>query len=118
MALVLCLSAGAEPAEAVELHLRLEGGPHGSKAERERVRDLEYALLSRLAAAGAGELVRDEWRGGECVLHLAGKDATALWAAAEPEVRTYRPLPGSHAILHHGGKGARDERIELGEAAR
>lgn len=119
LALALALAAGSGPPPAtqqsVRVHLTLEGGPDGSRAERDRIRDVEYELMARLAASTAGTLVRDEWGGGTCVLHLEGKDASALWAAIEPPVRALRPRPGSFAILRHGGPGAREERVELGE---
>jgi hypothetical protein len=119
-ALLLALTlAGAGSAEAgdpsVHVHLSLEGGRAGSDAERQRVRELEYELMARLASSAAGALVRDEWVGGACVLHLEGEDASALWVAVEPAVRAFHPRPGSHAILRHGARGAREERIELGE---
>lgn len=118
-ALLLALTlAGAGSAEAgdpsVRVHLSLEGGPAGSDAERQRVRELEYELMARLASSAAGALVRDEWVRGACVLHLEGADASALWVAIEPAVRAFHPRPGSHAILRRA-RGAREERIELGE---
>ncbi len=107
----LALARTADP--SVRVHLRLAGGPEGSAEERDRIRALEYELMSRLDASGAGRLVRDEWSGGACVLHLEGRDAAAIWAAIEPAVRAFRPLPGSYAILRHGGPGAREERVEI-----
>ncbi len=119
LALALAAAAGTSPprapTQAVRVHLLLERGPHGTRAERDRIRDLEYELMARLEAGDAGALVRDEWGGGACVLHLEGRDAAALWAAVEPPLRALRPRAGSFAILRHGGPGAREERVELGE---
>jgi hypothetical protein len=55
-ALLLAAPGAAAPAEqAVTVHLRLDERPHGSRVERVRLRDLEYALMERLAG-GAGAL--------------------------------------------------------------
>ncbi|ABC81287.1 hypothetical protein [Anaeromyxobacter dehalogenans] len=118
LAALLLAAPGAAraPEQPVTVHLRLDERPHGSRAERERLRELEYALMDRLAA-GAGRLVRDEWRDGYCVLHLAGPDARALWAAVEPAVRAAGPRPGSYAVLRAGPEGAPEERIPLGAGA-
>jgi hypothetical protein len=116
LALALAAAAGPAPARApeqVRVHLLLGGGAEGSRAERDRIRDVEYALMARLEATGAGRLVRDEWVRGACVLHLEGKDAAALWAAVEPEIRGLPPRRGSHAVLRRTGGG--EERIELGD---
>lgn len=118
-ALLLTLSlAGAAPARApagsVRVHLVLEGGRDGSAAERARVRDLEYELMAALAGSRAGALVRDEWGGGACVLHLEGDDASALWATIEPAVRAFRPRAGSFVILRQG-PAETETRIELGD---
>lgn len=118
LALALAVSAGPAPARApeqVRVHLLLEGGAEGSRAERDRIRDLEYAIMARLEASGAGRLVGDEWPRGACVLHLEGRDAAALWATIEAEVRGLPPRRGSHAILRRGGG---EERIELGRGRR
>lgn len=116
-ALLLAAPGAAAAAEqTVAIHLRLDERPHGSRAERERLRDLEYELMERLAG-GAGRLVRDEWRDGYCVLHLAGPDARALWAAAEPAVRAAGPRSGSYAVLRPGPAGVPEERIPLGAGA-
>lgn len=111
-ALLLAAPAARAAEHAVEIHLRLDERPHGSRAERERLRELEYALMDRLAGSGAGRFVRDEWRDGTCVLHLAGPDARALWAAVEAPVRAASPRPGSWVALRGGG--APEERIPLG----
>jgi hypothetical protein len=116
LGLATALLAAASPARAsqeeeVSLHLRLSTRPHGSTEERERLRDLEYDVMARLAEAGAGRMVRDDWPPGECVVTLAGADARAAWAAIEATVRAYRPPPGSYAALRAGG---REERVELG----
>ncbi len=120
LCLALAALAGSVPARtadpSVRVHLRLAGGPEGSAAERDRIRELEYELMARLQASGAGRLLRDEWGGGACVLHLEGREAAAIWAAIEAAVRDFGPLPGSYAILRHGG--AREERVELGETTR
>jgi hypothetical protein len=121
-ALVLALAATAgtsgAPQQALRVHLRLEGGPEGSRAERDRVRDLEYELMARLADGAAGAFVRDEWNAGTCVLHFEGKDASAIWAIIEPPLRAYDPRPGSYAVLRHGGPGAREERVDLAQPRR
>jgi hypothetical protein len=118
-ALVLVLAApvvraGDAPEGELRLHLALSRRPHGTAEERERLRDLEYELMDRLARAGAGRLAGDAWPPGECVVTLAGPDARAMWAAVEEAVRAHRPRPGSYAALRAAGPGAREERIELG----
>jgi hypothetical protein len=116
-ALALALAGPpAEPgtaAQAVTVHLALVGRPHGSKEERVRIRDLEYELMGHLQQRKAGVLERDEWKDGVCLLHLAGPDARAVWAAVEAPVRAFRPRPGSFAVLRLGGRGAAEERIPL-----
>ncbi len=118
LALALAAAAGPAPARApeqVRVHLLLEGGAEGSRAERDRIRDLEYALMARLEASGAGRLVRDEWPRGACVILLGGEDAAALWAAVEAEVRALSPRRGSHAVLRR--RDGSERRIELGGEA-
>jgi hypothetical protein len=119
LALALATAAGPVPSRApeqVQVHLLLGGGAEGSRAERDRLRDLEYELMARLEASGAGRLVRDEWIAGACVLHLEGRDARALWAAIEADIRALPPRRGSHAILRHADGG--EERIPLDAAPR
>jgi hypothetical protein len=113
LAAALALALVNSPA-AVEVHLALETPPHGSKAERVRIRELQYDVMARLAAAKAGAFVRDRWDRGECVLRLEGPDARRLWAAVEEPVRAYAPRAGSYALLE--GTAGPPERIELGNA--
>jgi hypothetical protein len=105
-------ASGPASAPAVAVHLALATRPTGSVEERARVRDLEYEVMARLAASGAGELVRDEWKDGFCRILVAAADARAAWAAIEPAVRDFRPRPGSFALVR--GEGGAAERIELG----
>jgi hypothetical protein len=120
----LALLLAASPARAagtadheVRLHLKLSRSPHGTAAERARLRELEEEVMHRLERASAGRLVRDAWPAGECVITLAGPDAHATWAAVADAVRAHGPRPGSYAALRRGPPGAREERIDLTSGA-
>lgn len=108
----------AEPAEEVRLHLALSSRPHGTKAEREALRDLQYAIAGRLASARAGEIVRDAWPDGWCVIWIAAPDAGAAFEVAREAVRAYGPRRGSHAVLRRGGPGAPEEEVPLASGRR
>jgi hypothetical protein len=115
-ALALAAAAGpdraAGPEQEVRIHLALSSRPHGTKAEREALRDLEYEIAARLAAAGAGEVVRDEWPDGWCVIRIAAADALAAWAIAREAVRAHGAREGSFAVLRRGA-GAPEEKVPL-----
>lgn len=117
MALAVAAPGRAAPAapsdEEVRIHLALGSRPHGSQAEREAMRELEYEIAGRLAAASAGEVVRDEWPAGWCVIRIAAPDAAAAWAIAGEAVRAYGPRPGSYAVVRRGGPGAPEEKVPL-----
>jgi hypothetical protein len=115
----LGLAAGAGPAqvraepprEELRLHLVLSARPHGTTAEREALRELQYEIAARLAAAGAGELAGDAWPDGWCVVRITAPDAArALELAREPLAR-HGPRPGSYAVVRRAR--APDERIPL-----
>jgi hypothetical protein len=103
----------ADPDEELRIHLALSSRPHGTKLEREALRDLEYELAALLAAAGAGEVVRDAWPAGWCVIWIAAPDAAAAYAIAREALRAYPPRPGSYAVVRRGGPGTPEERVPL-----
>jgi hypothetical protein len=109
---------GASPTRAgetqeVRLHLALSSRPHGTEAERDRIRELEEAFLGLLAERSAGEVSADAWEGGVCVITIATQDARLAWSAVEAAVRQYGPLPGSFAVIRPGPKGAAEEKVPL-----
>ncbi|MFT3915912.1 MAG: hypothetical protein QM704_17925 [Anaeromyxobacteraceae bacterium] len=109
--------AGTQPPQAgaqeLRLHLALSSRPHGTEAERDRIRALEEDLLGLLAERGAGTVARDRWEGGVCVIEIDAPDARRAWAAVEGAVRAFGPREGSLAVLRAGPKGAPEERIPL-----
>jgi len=115
----LALAAAPAPARAVDpdeelrIHLALSSRPHGTKHEREALRDLEYELAARLAAAGAGEIVRDAWPAGWCVIWISTRDAGAALAIAREALLAYRPRQGSFLVLRRGGPGTPEEKVPL-----
>ena len=120
--LVLALAAWAAPFRAapdgageqqLTIHLTLSEHPHGTEAERDRIRVLEEELLGLLAADGAGRLARDAWPEGACVITIEARDARRAWDAVAAAVRAIGPRPGSHAVLRLGGPGAPEERVDL-----
>jgi len=104
----------AEEGQQVRLHLALSSRPYGTEAERDRIRELEESFLGLLAAKDAGELVRDTWEGGVCVITFAARDARLAWSAIEAAVRRFGPLPGSFAVIRAGPKGTAEETVPLG----
>lgn len=104
--------AAAEPREELRLHLALSSRPHGTQAERETLRDLQYEIAARLAAVGGGDLVADEWPDGWCVIRIAAPDAARALDLAREPLETYRPRRGSYAVLRRG-PGRPEERIPL-----
>jgi hypothetical protein len=108
--------AAADPSrQELRLHLALSSRPHGSTAEREALRDLQYEIAARLAAAQAGELVGDEWPDGWCVIRLAAPDALRALALAREPLEAYRPRAGSYAAVRRE-RGAPEERFPLAPA--
>jgi len=106
----------AEEGQEVRLHLALSSRPYGTETERDRIRELEESFLGLLGAKDAGELTRDRWEGGVCVITIAARDARLAWGAIEAAVRSFGPLPGSFAVIRAGPKGTPEERVPLGPA--
>ncbi|MFO0580918.1 MAG: hypothetical protein U0229_01455 [Anaeromyxobacter sp.] len=99
--------------QVLRLHLALSSRPHGTEAERDRIRALEEDMLGLLAERGAGTVSRDRWEGGVCVIEIEAPDARKAWAAVEGAVRAFGPREGSLAVLRAGPAGAPEERIPL-----
>jgi hypothetical protein len=112
VALAIAGAPAAAPTEEVRLHLALSSRPHGTRAEREALRDLQYEIAGRLEAARAGKVARDEWPDGWCVIFVAAPDAAAAWAVAEEAVRAYGPRSGSYVVLRRGGR-ASEQKVPL-----
>jgi hypothetical protein len=112
--LALATGAAADPApEEVRIHLLLSRRPHGTEPERDRIRELEEELVGRLQEARAGQLARDRWEDGTCVVTLEGPDARRAWSLVEPAVRRFGARPGSYVELRTRAGAAGDERIPL-----
>jgi hypothetical protein len=112
--IALATAAADPPPQEVRLHLVLSRRPYGTEPERDRIRELEEEMLWLLDAPRAGELTRDRWEEGTCVIHLSAPDARRAWALIERAVRNLGPRPGSYAVIRTGAKGAPEERISLG----
>lgn len=89
------------PEHAVIVHFTLNGGDHGTEAQREAVFALEDRLIQAIDTAGVGEFDGNEFGGGEAVLYAYGPDAGALFAAMESHLRDFQPRP-AFAILRFG----------------
>jgi hypothetical protein len=120
--LVLALTAWVVPSRAapdgdgeqrLTIHLALSTRPHGTEAERDRIRLMEEELLGLLAASDAGRLARDAWPEGACRITIETRDARLAWEVVAEAVRAIGPRPGSHVLLRMGGPGAPEERVDL-----
>lgn len=87
---------------AVIVHLRLSDATFGTPAERTACHDLEHLLESLVANSGVGELDGDEFGGGECTIFLYGRDADALFAAIEGQLRASPLSRGGRALKRYG----------------
>jgi hypothetical protein len=105
----------SSPEHAVIVRFPLSSSAFGTAEERNAVRILEKQVATAIASAAVGELDGHEFGGGEVVLYAYGPDATRLFAAMEPSLRTFPARP-AHAVLRFGEADdltAIEQRVDL-----
>lgn len=98
--------------QSVFVYFTLDGGEYGTKTQREAFFQAEEILEAELRHSGVGEIDGNEFGGGQAVLFAYGRDADALFAAMEPQLRMV-PLRPAHAHLRYGGPDKPHTRIDL-----
>jgi hypothetical protein len=103
------------PEHAFIVRYSLSGTDFGTEQEGNAVRALEQHLTTAIESAAVGALDGHEFGGGEMVLYAYGPDATRLFAAMEPALRTLPARP-AHAVLRFGeadDPAAVQQRVDL-----
>lgn len=98
--------------QSVFVYFTLDGGDHGTDAQREAVFQAERILEAELEQAGIGQIEGNEFGDGQAALFAYGPDADALFAAMEPQLRMV-PLRPAYALLRYGGPDKPRTRIDL-----
>lgn len=86
---------------AVIASYRITGNDFGEPGERRRLRAVEQRLSEVLGATGAGEFDGDEFGEGTVTLYMYGPDASALYAAVEPVLRSFPARP-AQVLIRYG----------------
>jgi hypothetical protein len=105
----------SSPEHAVIVSYALSGDGFGDENERTAVYALQHRLADAIEVADVGEFDGNEVGGGEAVLYAYGPNATRLFAAMEPHLRTFPARP-AHAVLRFGeadDPAAVEQRIDL-----
>lgn len=98
-------------AASVRVTYTIEGDGSGSVPGQDQLAELEDRLTDALEPRGLGELGADEFGPGTVTVVVRGPDLDALWAKAEPILRSYPARP-AHAELRRR-PGASPRRIDL-----
>jgi hypothetical protein len=109
-------SEQVDPEQAVIVHLTLSGDGFGSESDRNRVFELEDALIAAVEYAGVGEYDGNEFGAGEAVFYAYGPDADSLFEVMEPVITEFGPGAGSYAVKRYGDAddaSAQEHRVSL-----
>ena len=104
--------APTDSEQSVFVYVTLDGGDHGTDAQREAILQAERILEAELEQTGLGEIEGNEFGAGQAALFAYGPDADALFAAMEPQLRRV-PLRPAYALLRYGGPDKSRTRIDL-----
>ena len=75
--------------------------------------ELNKRLFEELEQSGAGEFDGNEIGGGEAMLFAYGPDASRLFSAMEPILRSYTLCHNARCILRRGGPGSQEIEVKL-----
>ena len=121
--LVLCCTrfrssrvVNAADEQAVIVNIRLTSGDMGNPEERKRIAALEEQLAAAIKKAGAGDFDGDEFGNGFCTIYMYSPSADRLFIVVQPVLKKFRAPTGSYLIKRYGKPGAKQERVEIGDA--
>ena len=121
--LVLCCTrfrssrvVNAADEQAVIVNIRLTSGDMGNPEERKRIAALEQQLAAAITKARAGDFDGDEFGNGFCTIYMYSPSAARLFTVVQPVLKTFRAPTGSYLIKRYGKPGAKQERVEIGDA--
>jgi hypothetical protein len=102
--------------QAVIVNIRLTSGDMGNPEERKRIAALEEQLAAAIKEAGAGDFDGDEFGNGFCTIYMYSPSADRLFTVVQPILKKFHAPTGSYLIKRYGKPGAKQERVEIGDA--
>ena len=106
----------ASDEQAVIVNIRLTSGDMGNAEEHRRIAALEEQLAAAIKEAGAGEFDGDEFGNGFCRIYMYSPSADRLFTVVQPVLKEFHAPTGSYLIKRYGKPGAKQERVEIGDA--
>ena len=88
----------------------------GNAEEHKRIAALEEQLAAAIKEAGAGEFDGDEFGNGFCTIYMYSPRADRLFTVVQPVLKKFHAPTGSYLIKRYGKPGAKQERVEIGDA--
>jgi hypothetical protein len=102
--------------QAVIVKIRLTSGDMGNPEERKRIAGLEEQLAAAIKEAGEGDFDGDEFGNGFCTIYMYSPSADRLFTVVQPVLKKFQAPTGSYLIKRYGKPGAKQDRVEIGDA--